>query len=447
MSPRTPGPTRRSVRILIPAIGVPVAVALAVIVPMQANAAVDLPDKTVEQLLQFARSSDVSALSGTIEQRSELGLPDLSGLTGAGGAMGGSSSGGGTGGTDAAASAGLDELLALATGSYDARVYLDGEHARLQVLDRMAERNVYLSPTEAWYVDSETQAATHLTLPEGTDVEQLKADAQAEAQRLADEAKAEAEARLPDGQSLPTPQEVLDQALARLDETTAVSVGTDGRVAGREAYELVLEPRTSDTLVGEIRVAIDGENGAALAASITARGASDPAYSIGYSEVSFQAPDASVFAFEPADGMTVTEQVVPIPTADEIAQWKADAQAKADAAEGATVPDVPQPIVHGEGWTTVVELDAQAAMAALGEQAAAEGDSTGSGEGSGSGDAAASAEQAAEASAMLETLTQPVDGGRVLQTSLLTVLFTDDGRVFAGSVPVATLLDVATAGS
>ena len=81
MSPRTPGPTRRSVRILIPAIGVPVAVALAVIVPMQANAAVDLPDKTVEQLLQFARSSDVSALSGTIEQRSELGLPDLSGLT------------------------------------------------------------------------------------------------------------------------------------------------------------------------------------------------------------------------------------------------------------------------------------------------------------------------------------------------------------------------------
>jgi hypothetical protein len=414
MSPRTSGPTRPRVRILVPAIGVPVAVALAVIVPLQANAAVDLPDKTAQQLIEFAQSSDVSALSGTIEQRSELGLPDLSGLTGAGGPMGGSSSGGETGSADAAASAGLDELLALATGSYDARVYLDGEHARLQVLDRMAERNVYLSPTEAWYVDSETQAATHLTLPEGTDVDQLTADAQAEAQRLADEVKAKAEAQLPDGATLPTPQEVLDQALARLDETTAVSVGTDGRVAGRDAYELVLEPRTSDTLVGEIRVAVDGETGAALAASITARGASDPAFSIGYSEVSFQAPDASVFSFEPADGMTVTEQVVPIPTADQIAQWKADAQAKADGAEGATAPDIPRPIVHGEGWTTVVELDAQAAMAALGEQAAAEGDGAG-----------------------------PADGGRVLQTSLLTVLFTDDGRVLVGSVPVETLLDAA----
>jgi hypothetical protein len=443
MSPRTSGPTRRRVRILVPAIGVPVAVALAVIVPLQANAAVDLPDKTVEELIQFARSSDVDALSGTIEQRSELGLPDLSALTGAGGPMGGSSGEGETGSTDAAASAGLDELLALATGSYDARVYLDGEHARLQVLDRMAERNVYLSPTEAWYVDSETQAATHLTLPEGADVDQLKADAQAEAQRLADEAKAEAEAGLPDGESLPTPQELLDQALARLDETTAVSVGTDGRVAGREAYELVLEPRTEDTLVGEIRVAIDGENGAALAASITARGASDPAYSIGYSEVTFQAPDASVFAFAPADGMTVTEQVVPIPTADELEQWKADAQAKADdGGEGATAPDVPQPIVHGEGWTTVVEVDAEAAMAALGDGTGS-GDGGDSGDGAGSTGHAASAEQAAEASAMLETLTQPVDGGRVLQTSLLTVLFTDDGRVLVGSVPVETLLDAA----
>ena len=39
------------------------------------------------------------------------------------------------------------------------------------------------------------------------------------------------------------------------------AVGTDARVAGRDVYELVLTPRTEDTLVGEIRFAIDGENG------------------------------------------------------------------------------------------------------------------------------------------------------------------------------------------
>ncbi len=59
---------------------------------MQANAAVDLPDLTPEELLEFAAASDVDALSGTIEQTSELGLPDLSGLTGA---MGGAGDGGG----------------------------------------------------------------------------------------------------------------------------------------------------------------------------------------------------------------------------------------------------------------------------------------------------------------------------------------------------------------
>src|SRR5215203_3060559 len=402
MSPRTSGPTRRRARILVPAIGVPVAIAVAVLVPLQANAAVDLPDKTVEELLEFARSSDVDALSGTIEQRSELGIPDLSGLTGGGGPMGGSSDDGDESDTDAPASAGLEDLIALATGSYDARVYLDDENARLQVLDRMAERNVYLSETDAWFVDSETQTATHLTLPEGTDVEQLTAEAQAEAERLAAEAKAAAEAELPDGESLPTPQQLLDRALERLDETTEVSVGTDGRVAGREAYELVLEPRTSETLVGEIRVAIDGENGAALAASITARGASDPAYSVGFSEVSFQAPDASVFAFQPADGYAVAEEVVPIPTAEELEQWKAEAQAKADGAPAddpaATSGEVPEPILHGDGWATVVEIDAQAAMAALAEHGSEASGTSDPGTGE-SGGEAPSQEELAEASA------------------------------------------------
>lgn len=439
MSPRVTGPNRLRPGIVIPAVGVPVAIAVAVLVPMQANAAVDLPDKTVEELLAFAESNDVDAFSGAIEQRSELGLPDVSGIVG--GMAPGSSGDDGEGDADDAASAGLDDLIALATGSFDANVYVDQDHARLQVLDRLAERNVYLGPDEAWFVDSETRTATRLTLPEGADLEQLKADAEARAGQFADEAKARAEAELPDGEQLPTPQQLLDRALERLDETTEVSVGTDGRVAGREAYELVLEPRTDETLIGEIRFAIDGENGAALAASVTGRGASEPAFSVGFTDVDFSAPDPSVFAFEPADDVTVTEQVLPIPTAGEWSQWQAEAEARAEGDDGVApdaLPDVPDPIVHGEGWATVVELDAGAAMAAIAEhEAAAEGQA---GE-----DAAAGppAEQLAEASAALEALTTPVDGGRALQTSLLSVLVTDDGRVLAGSVPVDTLVDYA----
>ena len=83
---------------------------------------------------------------------------------------------------------------------------------------------------------------------------------------------------------------------------------------------------------------------------------------------------------------------------------------------------MPQPEVIGEGWTTVVVLP----MGAAGADAAG-----------GLG---------AEASAMLDTLTEPVDGGRILQTSLVTVLFTDDGRVLAGAVTADHLLDVAASG-
>ncbi|HEU4756738.1 MAG TPA: hypothetical protein VFS72_08770, partial [Agromyces sp.] len=395
------------------------------------------------ELLAFVESSDVDAFSGSIEQRSELGLPDLSGIVGgmapgAGGEGDGDADGADA---DAAASAGPDDLIALATGSFDANVYVDESNARLQVLDRLAERNVYLGPDEAWFVDSETRTATRLTLPEGTDLEQLKADAEAQAEQLADEAKARAEAELPDGEQLPTPQQLLDRALERLDETTEVSVGNDGRVAGREVYELVLEPRTDETLVGEIRFAIDGENGAALAASVTGRGSPEPAFSVGFTDVDFSAPDPSVFAFEPAADVTVTEHVVPIPTAEEWAQWQAEAEARAEGDEGVApdAPAVPHPIVHGEGWATVVELDAAAAMAAIAEHEGATGDAQ-AGE-----DAAAapSPEQLAEASAALEALTTPVDGGRALQTSLLSVLITDDGRVLAGSVPVDTLVDYA----
>ena len=275
------------------------------------------------------------------------------------------------------------------------------------MLDRLAERDVYVSDDDAWIYDSREKAATHLTVDQAA-LDALKAEAEARDE----EARARLEAEL--GAPLPTPEEVLDQALAKLDETTEVSVGTDARVAGREVYELVLVPRDADTLVGEISVAIDGDTGVALAASVTARGADEAAFSVAFTDVSFEAPDASVFAFTPPEGTEVTEHAVPVPTVAELEQWKAEAEAGEETGER-----MPQPIVHGEGWSTVVELPAGAAGAAGFD---------------------------GEASAMLDTLTERVDGGRILSTSLVTVLITDDGRVLAGAVAADRLLDAAASG-
>jgi hypothetical protein len=431
MSPRATGPSRVRARVLVPAIGVPLAVAAAIIVPMQATAAVDLPDKSPEQLIEFAAASEVDAFSGTIEQQTELGLPDLSAITGgAGGAGGGMGGGEGGDAGDETAAAGFDQLLALATGSWQARVYLDGDRGRLQVLDRLAERNVYVSPDEAWFVDSETATATRLVLPTDAEVQQLHDDVEAtfpEAER-GDHATAADE--------LPTPEQLLDQALARLDETTEVSVGPDGRVAGRDAYELILEPRTDETLVGEVRFAIDGETGAPLSASVTARGADEPAYSIGFSEVSFSAPEASALTFEPGADITVAEHTFSLPTADDLLAWKTEAQARQAAGDAVGGTDgLPEPVVHGEGWASVVEMPVPADAAA-----GAEGAEGGAVEG---GDAASGAPEASTLLEGLAAITQPVDGGRALSTSLVSVLLTDDGRVLAGSVPVERLVELA----
>lgn len=402
-STRASGVQRRwTPAVVIPAIAAPIAIGVGVVlVPMAANAAVDLPDLTPAELIELAASSEVDALSGTIEQRSELGLPDLAALGGAMGGPAGSTGDDGSSDGAAASASDLDDLLSLATGTHTAKVYLDGPNARMQVLDRLAERNVYVSPDGVWIYDSAEKAATHVTV----DTEALAAlKAELQAGHAADQDDMTA--------PLPTPEYTLDQALAAVDETTEVTVGTDARVAGRGAYELVLTPRDGETLVGEVRVAIDAETGAALAASVTARGEDSPAFSVGYTEVSFAAPDASVFAFTPPEGTAVTEHAIPVPTAAELQQLKADHEAGAGDAQQ-------RPIVHGDGWSTVIELpaDPDGAAAGLG----------------------------AEGLGMLDTIAEPVDGGRVLSTSLVTVLITDDGRVFAGSVSPERLLATADA--
>lgn len=386
MSSGRPLPSRRALT-WTAAVAVPAAVGAAVLVPLAASGSVDLPDLTPEQLLALAADSDVDQFSGTLEQTSALGLPDLGAVTDA---LGGGSSG--DPGTDAdSRAADVADLLELVTGTHTAKVYLDGDRVRLQVLDELAERNVYVDGAagEAWFVDSEAQTATRFVAPEGS------------GEKPEDAPQAE----------LPTPQEMIDRALADLDESTEVSVGTDGRVAGRDAYELVLTPRTDDTLVGEVRFAVDGETGAALAASVTARGASEPAFEITFTDVDFAAPDAAALTFAPGAGITVEEKELPA--------WT-DADAR-DHADKPAPPASAQPRVSGEGWATIVEIPAPA------------------------GERDPIAGLAPDQAALLDSVTTAVDGGRVLETALVTVLLTDDGRVFAGAVPADALVAAAAA--
>ncbi|WP_431277340.1 LolA family protein [Leifsonia poae] len=353
---------RRWVRWL-PAAVVPVVIGAGVLIAPLAAGAADLPAKSPQEVLALVASSDTKAFSGTIEQSSNLGLPTLPN-TGPGAGSSSSSQ------NDASTA------LELLTGSHTAKVWVDGAaKVRVQVLDQLAERDVIRNGQDVWLYQSTGQKATHVTLP-------------------AHQAKSVPDAKAPDASDL-TPSALAQRFLKAADPSTSVTLGKNVSVAGRDAYDLVLTPRASGTLVGSVSIAVDGSTGLPLRVQVDARGQKDPAVEVGFTSFSDQKPAATVFQFKPAPGATVSEQKLPARGTEK--------------AHG----EHPKPVVTGKGWDAIVTLPAGSAPASL------------------------------TSSPLFAQLTRAVDGGHALSTSLVSVLVTDDGRVLAGAVPVSALQAVA----
>jgi outer membrane lipoprotein-sorting protein len=348
---------------VIPAIVAPLAVVVgAVAVPAIANAASPPPAKTPAQVLTLIAGSHDAHYSGTVQQTSDLGLPQLPSSM-----------------SSSAASRGFDAagLIALVTGSHAAQVYVDGpSKQRVQLLDTLSERDVIHNGTSVWTYDATTRSATHVTAPAH-------------------------EAKTPMPQAT-TPATLADQFIASITPTTSVTVST-GTYLGRGVYDLRFAPRTSATLVGDAVVLVDAQTGVPLSVRIDARGQSTPAVSVAFSSIDFSRPGADVFAFTPPHGTTVKDLTVPGDATQRPHPEKKSMQA---------------PAVIGSGWTSIVKVVGQAPTTAT--------------PGAGS-----------NSQALLDELSQRVSGGRMLETSLITVYLRDDGTVFAGAVPSATLLAAA----
>jgi outer membrane lipoprotein-sorting protein len=195
-----------------------------------------------------------------------------------------------------------------------------------------------------------------------------------------------------------TPQQVAHRLLAAVGPSTAVTVEHDRRVADRSAYELVLTPRDHATRVGSVRIAVDGSTKMPLGVQVFPRGKSSPAVDVSFSHVTFKVPAARNFSFTPPPGATVRNGM------------------SADRPSG----DLPDGRVRtiGSGWTALAEYHASPAQITK------------------------------AAGPVVDRLTA-VHGawgtGRLLDSALVSVLVTDDGRVFAGAVDPSALYAAATA--
>jgi outer membrane lipoprotein-sorting protein len=366
-----------------------VAVAAAAIIPSAAASADHpvLPARTAGQLLADLASVGPPTLSGTIVETARLGLPDLSSLPGADGEL---------------------SWATLVTGSHTIRVWSSGaSRQRVALLGQLAETDVIHDGKTLWTYSSQQNAVTHTTLP--------------------------ADVRSPDltpASALPvTPAQAAAQALAAIDPTTRVSVDRTAEVAGRSAYQIVLDPKDSRSLVASVTIALDSQTTLPLRVQVYARGQQLPAFETAFTEISFAKPDPSVFAFVPPVGATVTQGFFSSPGAVtgkiRVRTSFLGGESSSQAAPGTVPGNTPGnsgSVVHvsagrgvtklGDGWTTVVETNLQVAPQ-LGP---------------------------------FTQFTTAVSGGHLLTTALVSVFFTNDGRVFIGSVNGPAIEQVATTG-
>ncbi|GAB2565665.1 hypothetical protein Aab01nite_47200 [Paractinoplanes abujensis] len=334
-----------------------------------------LPERSAAQLLVDLQNAKVDGLSGTIVQSSDLGLPQIAGLT-----------------DDASSQLGLASLVA---GSNTARVWYAGEDkARIALLGTQGETDVIRNGPDVWFWQSQESAATHLKVPAG-----------------AERKKPEA---LPSG--IPSsPQEAADAALAAIDDTTAVTTTGAAKVADRDAYELVLSPKAQQSLIGQVRLAVDAEKHIPLRVDVYAKNATSPAFRVAFQQISFDTPDAQQFVFNPPPGTKVTEANSGQIEKDIEKSAQKHTPAEVEKAKGEGVK------VIGEGWASVV-------TATLPKTDAADG------------------EKPAQVEGLLGALPEASGSwgkGRIFAGSLFSVLLTDDGRVFAGAVAPETLYEAA----
>lgn len=370
----------------VPGAAATVLIAGSVLAPLGAVADSGLEPRTAQELLVALQQAEPTPISGTVATDADLGLPDLP--------MG-------MGGTGA---------MALASGATTLRVWSDGpQRQRLAMIEDRAETTVVRNGTVAWVWSSADATADRYELPD--------ADGSGHSPDAAD---------LPPGVTLPsTPQEAAEMALEALDPTTEVTTSGVATVAGRDVYELILTPRDTDTLVERVVLAMDAETMVPLRVQVHSTARVDPAFEVGFTSVEFAAPDPSLFEFTPPPGATVTEHPAPDLAA-----------AKESGAEGTDGPAVPEPVIVGEGWSTIVigELPQQA-LADLAEDGS-RADTDDAPHSWGADDPATTA------LALLEALprTEGAWGsGRVLAGTLFSVLLTDDGRIAVGAVPPEAL--------
>ena len=394
---------RGGVRALVPLSVVAVIAGNAALAPTLASAAPSLPSISAQQLLTRIADAHVDGFSGTVSVTANLGLPQLP-----------------------------DDLLGganplpLISGTHLLQVAVNGRaQQRIALMDQLSEYDLIHNGKQIWTYDSETSA-----VGEGTEdsASAQSSSAKEKAAKLKEQKQEQSLENL-------TPQAVAQQLLAAISPTTQVSVGSPRSVAGRSAYLLVLQPKQQGSLIGQVEISVDSATGAPLGVALYPVASATPFFELSFTQVDLTAPPASRFDFTPPKGATVG----PLDGGQ-------SGNAKTPAGVSGKSLD---PQVIGTGWLSAVELhgvslaDLNQALSSTGREVGSESSSSAT---SPESDGGSRQLLSGGVSGYLNTLLgsgKAVSGafgtGKLYTTSVLTVLVTDDGRMFLGPVTASVL--------
>ena len=298
--------------------GTAVVVTAAAVAALQipaAQASPNLPNRTPAQLLaSISTDAKVPPMTGTVVETASLGLPQLP-QTGS-----------------------PTSMASLLTGSHTMKVYYqDSKHYRLAIPQPESETDVIADGSKLWLWESTDDSVTEF-IPSA-----------------ADQAKHVAP-KLP--QTPLTPQQAANQVLAAVGKTTLVSVQANVMVAGEPSYQLVLAPKDHRSLVGRVVIAVDGKYGVPLRVQLYAKGATSPAFQVGYTALQWVAPAPANFSFTPPHGASV-----------DVVNLKDQAKS----ASGSTPATASGFGTYGKSWLTVAALPQKDLMQGFGTTSGSSG--------------------------------------------------------------------------
>ena len=235
------------------------ALAISLIAPQIARASTsNLTAVSPEQLVSWIQTAHPVSLNGTVTGTTSFPIPSASLL----------------GGSDP-----QSILGGSTTETYN--VWANGIGSfRSQQVTSAGETDLYVSPGSVWYWNSNTLTATN------------------------EKASGTAPTESP---SVSNPQLSATSVVDKLSAYSTLSVSGNEMVAGRPAYTLSLTPIASDSLIGVVNIAIDGQTHVPVAIQVFPKGSNTPAASLGFDTLTFAPQPSSIFAFTPPAGAKVVE--------------------------------------------------------------------------------------------------------------------------------------------